>query len=234
MQACAGGVALTHQHRLAGFRVRSYQVVGALFGHTMRPIGLVAAGISLLLGVDHLQPDDLVTRGGHGDQQCPGTRGITHTHPDDLLAFQIGAAALFRHAFEQARRAIGSPASGIGGNLSGTALGVFLTSTHHVALLLTHAPGFYFDLVAVARAPITEAAENQNFVFLGAVLMDHVPAVFLLALVLCSLAAGELAESQRLRRLKAVVSELTENVIEHNEYLLFHSVVGRLHSVCNW
>lgn len=47
-------------------------------------------------------------------------------------------------------------------------------------------------------------------------LMDHIPAVFLFALVLRGLAAGQLAEREWLRRLKAVVSELTENVIEHN------------------
>lgn len=211
-----GTAALTDQYRLARLRVRANQVEGTFLGHAVGPIGLVAASVLLLLRVDNLKSDDLIPHIAHRHQDSTGARGVTHAHADDLFTIQVGATALLRHTLEQARGTIGSTACSVRSDLGGAAFTFFLASAHNVTLLLAHAPGLDLDLVAVARTPITEATKNQRLVFLGAMLMDHIPAVFLFALVLRGLAAGQLAEREWLRRLKAVVSELTENVIEHN------------------
>ncbi|MNU80978.1 hypothetical protein D3C71_706260 [compost metagenome] len=206
---------------------------GALFRHPVRPVGLIPAGVFLLGWKHHLQADDLVPHVAHRHQKRARARRVANTKTDDLLATQIIAAALLRHTLEQPCRSVCRSTCRVGRDLGGAAFGVFLPSAHDLTLFRRHPPGLDLDLLRLARTPVTETTEDQRFVFLGPMLMDDVPTVFFLALVLRSLAPGQLAQNQRLLRLKAVVCELPQNLIEHNQPPRSHRSLGNSRTVCS-
>ena len=92
MQACAGGVALTQQHRFTRLRMRPNQAERALFLQAGRPVAFTQA-VFIRLIKQNLQPYHLVAHVQHRHQSCARLATKPHPQRGDLFPLQIRRAA---------------------------------------------------------------------------------------------------------------------------------------------
>ncbi|MCY1295142.1 hypothetical protein D9M70_444700 [compost metagenome] len=222
VQAGSGRVPLAHQDHVARLRVGANQVRRPLLLQAVGPIGFVAAGVGLLLRVQHLQAHDVARLDvAHGHQGGARAGGIAQAEADHPLAVQVVARPLFGQTLPHARGPAGGGAVLARLGLGRLALALLGPSLHHCPIFGREPATLGLDLLPGALftlPPVPEGTAIQGLSVAGQVLIDHVPAGLFRGLIVLGLAALTLPGSHQGRlRLQAVVLQLVQHIVEQVE-----------------